>query len=459
MILETTRDFSGSTQGPAATASCCHALLGLFFVTPVTRWGQSSQLSPQPRPARHSKSPAAPDGVPPPYNARMASPPDICIRGAGIVGRSLALLLARERLNVALVDSPAWPSNTPDVRAYSINRAGMQLLRSLRCWPDSAAVTPVQRMQIWGDHGGQLSFGASEQGVDQLNWMVDVSVLQERLAQAVQFQPQIQVLQAPVAAPLTVVCEGRASQTRAELGVGFDIQHYEQHAIATRLLCEHPHQGVARQWFGFGPAAQTHGAKAEVLALLPMGGEGGREVALVWSVHPLRAQALMAMPAPVFAGALSLACAAALGSMQLSADRAVWPLQLARAQTWIGAMPGASKQSFALAGDAAHSIHPLAGQGLNVGLADVAELVHVICAKEFWRPLHDQKLLRRYERARQADVQAMGWVTDSLQRLFAQPGPVWQNLRNWGLRGFDHSGPLKHWVTQRAMGAGGPSTP
>lgn len=381
----------------------------------------------------------------------MALPPDICIRGAGIVGRTLALLLARERLNVALVDFPGSTSN-PDVRAYSLNGAAKALLQELRCWPEAPAVTPVHQMQVWGDDGGQLHFGAREKGVGELNWMVDVPVLQALLAQAVQFQPQIQVVQAPVAAPLTVVCEGRASQTRAELGVGFDITHYAQHAVASRLQCERAHEGIARQWFGWSPAPGLSQPQAEVLALLPLGGEGGREVALVWSVHPLRAQELMAMPPEDFAAALGQACGFALGRMQLSAERAVWPLQLARATRWIGQMPGVTKQAFALAGDAAHAIHPLAGQGLNVGLADVAELVHVIQSKEFWRPLHDLKLLRRYERARQADVQAMGLVTDGLQRLFAQPGPVWQNLRNWGMRGFDRSGPLKHWMTQRAMG-------
>jgi 2-polyprenyl-6-methoxyphenol hydroxylase-like FAD-dependent oxidoreductase len=381
----------------------------------------------------------------------MALPPDICIRGAGIVGRTLALLLARERLNVALVDAPP-ASSVPDVRAYSLNGAAKALLQDLRCWPEPPAVTAVHQMQVWGDHGGQLNFGAREQGVGELNWMVDVPVLQALLAQAVQFQPQIQVVQAPVAAPLTVVCEGRASQTRAELGVGFDITHYEQHAVATRLSCERPHEGIARQWFGWSYAPGLSNPQAEVLALLPLGGEGGREVALVWSVHPLRAQELMAMPHEEFAATLAQACGHALGRMQLSAELAVWPLQLARAERWIGPMPGQSKQSFTLAGDAAHAMHPLAGQGLNVGLADVAELVRVIRAKEFWRPLHDLKLLRRYERARQADVQAMGLVTDGLQRLFAQPGPVWQNLRNWGMRGFDRSGPLKHWMTQHAMG-------
>ncbi|MEN9623860.1 MAG: 2-octaprenylphenol hydroxylase, partial [Pseudomonadota bacterium] len=151
------------------------------------------------------------------YNAVMANPPDICIRGAGIVGRTLALLLARERLNVALVEERV-SAITADVRAYSLNGASMALLQDLRCWPECTAVTPVHQMQVWGDHGGQLNFGASELGVGELNWMVDVPVLQDRLAQAVQFQPHIQLVNAPVAAPLTVVCEGRASQTRAELG-------------------------------------------------------------------------------------------------------------------------------------------------------------------------------------------------------------------------------------------------
>ncbi|MGV0961105.1 MAG: FAD-dependent monooxygenase [Limnohabitans sp.] len=381
----------------------------------------------------------------------MATHPDICIRGAGIVGRTLALLLARERLRVALVDAPAKTAQ-PDVRAYSLNGAAQQLLQDLRCWPEGPAVTPVHQMQVFGDHGGALNFGAHTLGVGELNWMVDVPVLEERLAAAVQFQPQIEVVRAPVAAALTVICEGRASQTRAELGVGFDITAYAQHAIAARLRCEQPHGGVARQWFTWGQAPGQSEAQAEILALLPLGGDGGHEVALVWSVHPLRVPHLMGLNAQDFANELAQACGLALGRMTLSSERAVWPLQLARASRWTGLMPGTTQQAFALAGDAAHAMHPLAGQGLNVGLADVAELVRVIKAREFWRPLYDSKLLRRYERARQADVQAMGLVTDGLQRLFAQRGPFWQHLRNWGMRGFDRSGPLKNWMTRQAMG-------
>lgn len=377
---------------------------------------------------------------------------DICIRGAGIVGRSLALLLARERLRVALVEQPPTPGKGPDVRAYSLNAAAKSLLEDLRCWPEAPAVTPVHAMQVFGDAGGAVHFGTTDPGTTELNWMVDVPVLEEHLAAAVQFQPQIEVLREPVQAPLTVVCEGRASQTRAELGVTFDITHYEQHAVAARLQCEQPHGGVARQWFRFGPAPGLHAPQAEILALLPLGGEGGSDIALVWSVHPARARELVALDAPAFAHELENACGFALGRMQASSERAVWPLQLARASRWIGPLPGATDRSFALAGDAAHAMHPLAGQGLNVGLGDVAELVRVIRGKEFWRPLHDPKLLRRYERARASDVLAMGLVTNGLQRLFAQTGGVWPQLRNWGLSGFDRAGPIKHWMTRHAMG-------
>jgi 2-polyprenyl-6-methoxyphenol hydroxylase-like FAD-dependent oxidoreductase len=367
----------------------------------------------------------------------MAAPLDVCIRGSGIVGRTLALLLARDRLRVGLVEQAPPPGTGPDVRAYALNVAAFELLQRLRAWPDEAHATPVLGMEVHGDEGGELRFRSQEERVPALAWIVDVEALLQRLADAVKFQPQVEVLSAPQPAALTVVCEGRAAATRAEYGVDFEVTSYPQRAIAARLTCELPHGQVARQWFGDG----------DILALLPLGGPQGNSVALVWSVLDARAEELMAAPAGEFETRLQAACGNALGRMTLQSQRAAWPLQRALADRWCG--PG-----WALAGDAAHNVHPLAGQGLNLGLGDAQLLAQVLHEREYWRGLGDEKLLRRYERARKTEVLAMGLAMDGLQRLFAQPAMPVAWLRNLGMRGFDHSGPLKHWAARQAMGRG-----
>jgi 2-polyprenyl-6-methoxyphenol hydroxylase-like FAD-dependent oxidoreductase len=370
----------------------------------------------------------------------MAPALDVCIRGDGVVGRTLALLLARDRLRVGLVrQSVAAGGATSDVRAYALNTASKDLLEMLRAWPDAAHATPVVAMQVHGDEGGQVQFSAQAQGVPALAWIVDVQALQERLGDALRFQPLVQSLDAPQPAALTVVCEGKASSTRAEFGVQYDVTQYPQRAIAARLNCEKPHGQIARQWFADG----------EILAFLPLGGSGplsqGNSVAVVWSVQEQRAPDLLAMEGHAFEAQLEAVSHHGLGKLTLASERAAWPLQLARADRWCG--PG-----WALAGDAAHTVHPLAGQGLNLGLADARELAQVLHQREGWRSVGELKLLRRYERSRKADVLAMGVATDSLQQLFAQQAEPWGMLRNWGMTGFDRSGPLKQWVARQAMG-------
>ena len=369
----------------------------------------------------------------------MANTFDVCIRGAGIVGRALALLLARERLRVALVApagmAPGSPSGHGDVRAYALNSASRALLESLRCWPDERTATPVLRMVVQGDDGGSVRFDAFEQGSPALTWIVDVPALERQLADAVRFQPLIDVLDAPVEAALTVVCEGKASRTRSEFGVEFNARPYPQHAVATRLETEKPHGQTAWQWF----------TSSDILAFLPLDGPAGNSVAVVWSVPHERAPELLAAPAEDFCLMLESASRHTLGRLSLIGERASWPLQIARADRWVG-------RGWALAGDAAHTVHPLSGQGLNLGLADVAELARVLQEREDWRSPGDLKLLRRYERARKSDVLATGLATDGLQQLFALPGAPAQALRNWGMSGFDRLGPLKDWVTRRAMG-------
>jgi len=378
----------------------------------------------------------------------MALSPEVCIRGAGIVGRTLALLLARERVRVALV-VPSASGGKEDIRAYALNTASRTLLESLRAWPDAAHATAVREMRVSGDEGGRVQFSAVRQKVDALAWIVDVPALEQQLADAVRFQPQVELVPEPVAAPLTVVCEGKASATREALGVSYAVTRYPQHAIAARLEAAQPHDGVAHQWFN---------DKGEVLALLPMGGVQGRSVALVWSVDQLRAPALLAQGADEFNAAVSEASHGVLGALQLTSERAAWPLSRAIADRWTGAMPqaqGASptpSQTWALAGDAAHTVHPLAGQGLNLGLADAAMLADVIKQREYWRSVGDPRLLRRYERARRADVLQMSLATDGLQQLFSHSvGPL-PALRNWGMRGFDRTRLLKHWIASQAMG-------
>jgi 2-polyprenyl-6-methoxyphenol hydroxylase-like FAD-dependent oxidoreductase len=366
----------------------------------------------------------------------MAPVLDVCIRGAGIVGRTLALLLARERLRVGLVQAPAAPGHS-DVRAYALNAASRQLLESVRAWPDSAHATPVTRMEVHGDEGGRVEFRSGPEPA--LAWIVDVPAMEQRLDEALRYQALVSVLETPAKAGLTVVCEGRASVTRAEFGVQYDIQPYGQHAVAARLRCEKPHGNVAHQWFQGG----------EVLALLPMGGEapaeGGHSLALVWSVGQDRGDSLLRCAAEDFESQLTAASHEALGRLTLTSERKSWPLQLARADRWCG--PG-----WALAGDAAHSIHPLAGQGLNLGLADARMLAQVLHEREYWRPVGDIRLLRRYERSRKADVMAMEATTDGLQRLFAQDHAAFAAVRNTGMRGFDAMGPVKQWAIRQASG-------
>jgi 2-polyprenyl-6-methoxyphenol hydroxylase-like FAD-dependent oxidoreductase len=381
-----------------------------------------------------------------PLNTRF----DVCIRGGGITGRTLALLLAKERIKVALVvpdvlDAEGHSDLREDVRAFALNQKSKSLLESLRCWPNAAHATPVRKMQVHGDDGGEVVFNAADANTDALAWIVDVPVLEAQLAQATQFQPQIEQFSTPQSAALTVVCEGKASSSRDEFGVAFDVTPYTQRAVATRLWCEHSHYDTARQWF----------ERDSILGVLPMSLAQASDaplrnsVAIVWSTENTQADTLMAMDDEAFCLAVQAACHEMFGTMQLASPRAVWPLQLAQTRSWVGVKDGVR---WALVGDAAHTVHPLSGQGLNLGLADVAELASLLTTRDYWRSVADEKLLRRYERSRKLDAALLSGATDGLQRLFSQSGDVLQRLRNAGMNGFERSGPLKNWVARQAMG-------
>jgi 2-polyprenyl-6-methoxyphenol hydroxylase-like FAD-dependent oxidoreductase len=373
---------------------------------------------------------------------------DVCIRGEGPVGRSLALALARQGLRVALVadasaaTAAASAPPAPDVRTYALNAGSVALLQDLRVWdalpPD--ARTAVWDMRVQGDapagrRPAALHFSAYEQSVQALAWIVDAAELDAVLASAVRFAPHITVVAEAVQAPLTVVAEGKDAASRAALGVKVDTQAYGHSGVAARLRSDQPHAGLARQWF----------RSPDILALLPFDRPSpGHSYGLVWSVPHDRAQALLAMAPAEFEQALAQATGGEAGSLALEGPRATWPLRLARAQSVSG--PG-----WVLVGDAAHVVHPLAGQGLNLGLADVLALADVIAQREPWRGLGDEKLLRRYARRRHLPTLAMAGVTDALWHLFAQESPLWREARHRGLQWVDRLGPLKKALTARAL--------
>jgi 2-polyprenyl-6-methoxyphenol hydroxylase-like FAD-dependent oxidoreductase len=364
---------------------------------------------------------------------------DVCIRGSGIVGRTLALALSRHGLTVALPAPSPVPGGQEDVRAYALNAASVALLSSLKVWEalPADARCAVFDMRVHGDAAAaQLRFSAWQQRVRELAWIVDAAALEEALAAALRYAPHVTLAADEVPAALRVLAEGRASATRDALGVAFDLHDYGQRAIAARLVSDQPHAGVARQWF----------RAPDVLALLPMDRpQVGRGLALVWSLPSARAQALLDAPTEDFEAALAQATDGEAGTLRLDSTRASWPLAMARAERVHG--PG-----WVLVGDAAHVVHPLAGQGLNLGLGDVEALVRVLVAREPWRALGDPVLLERYARERALPVQAMVALTDGLLGLFAQPAPWARELRNRGLGLVDAVAPLKRWLAGRALG-------
>ncbi len=380
---------------------------------------------------------------------------DVCVSGSGAVAMSLALGLSAEGFSVAWARSEAFQAPTSqDVRTYALNARAIDLLARLRIWPAlQAFAAPVFGMQIRGDDGGSLEFSAWQQRVNELAWIADAGALERLLSDALRFAPRVEVVgplkdgHAPVQASLLAICEGKFSDSRRALGIGFDRQPYGHSGVAARLVASRPHQGVARQWF----------RSPDVLALLPFNQpEPQASYGLVWSVPQARAQALTSLPAADFERELNLAIQASdphalslIGELKLSSELASWPLSLAQASRWAG--PG-----WVLLGDAAHQVHPLAGQGLNLGLADVDTLLNVLVdarRAEPWREPGDERLLQRYVRQREWPTRAMASVTDGMLHLFADSRGPLKALRNAGMSAVERLGPLKHWLVGRALDA------
>ncbi len=365
----------------------------------------------------------------------------IVVCGSGIVGLSTALAFARKGEPVTLVGPrPAALSLVQDEfypRVYALSPASQRFLASIGVWDlmDPRRLTSVQAMEIHGDGNGLLNLNAWQSAQSELAWIVESSEIERVLVQAAQVMGLHWVTEkfasyvpgtlttergTTLAAELFIAADGAQSPLRAAAGLTVDSRPYSATALVAHLDCSLPHQGTALQWFGADG----------VLALLPMPDTtNGPQVSMVWSLKEDIAQSLQAMSAQERASTLQARLAAAtagrLGALTLRGAVHSFPLSLDQSPL-IG-------DRVALAGDAAHRVHPLAGQGLNLGLGDVQALVDTVTSRESFRSPGDPMVLRRYRRLRAEPVLAMRLVTDGLARLFdIQHAPVvW--LRNMGM--------------------------
>ncbi|MBW8306659.1 MAG: UbiH/UbiF family hydroxylase [Thiobacillus sp.] len=377
----------------------------------------------------------------------------VVIVGAGLVGAAAALALRRQGVPVAVVERqpPPVPDETWDTRIYAIRPASQRFLERLGAWQnmDAGRVQPVLRMDVAGDSVGAIRLDAYEAGVSHLATIVEAGRLQHALWQALQAdgnvallcpadidsiqwgEPHAQLTLADgsvLEAELVVGADGAASRVREWAGLASTLTPYGQSGVVANFTCEMPHRGTAFQWFSAG----------DILAWLPL---SGNRLSMVWSTRTEHADELVAMDAAALTDKVQAAGHDRLGALHLLTPAAAFPLRLIRVDAV--AAPGV-----ALIGDAAHGVHPLAGQGVNLGFGDAEALVDVLVQH---RRAHcgDARVLQRYARERAEPVQRMQALTHGLHHLFGDDRAGW--LRNAGMQVVNRLPPLKAALVREAM--------
>ncbi|MBV8656856.1 MAG: UbiH/UbiF family hydroxylase [Burkholderiales bacterium] len=380
---------------------------------------------------------------------------DIAIVGGGLVGASLALALA-PRFRVALIErspDPAagLPAGAWDSRIFAVSPGSLGFLNRIGAWQamPQERVGTIREMDVRGDQGGVIHFDALEVAADHLAVTVENGTLQAALWQAmagqvalmsdvsvaaVRFEADRAVLTLAggrdIAAQLAVAADGARSWLRDAAGIGFARQPYGQQGVVANFICERPHQGIARQWF----------REDGILAWLPL---PGNRISMVWSTPDAHAAALMALSPTILADKVAAAGQYALGAFEVLTPAAAFPLALGRADQVVG-------KRLALVGDAAHTVHPLAGQGVNLGFGDAA-LLSDLLLRHAGTDVGLQRLLSSYARGRAEEVLTMQTLCDALCRLFAKPDPLLRGLRNLGLDLTNHVSPIKRALMRRAF--------
>jgi ubiquinone biosynthesis UbiH/UbiF/VisC/COQ6 family hydroxylase len=383
---------------------------------------------------------------------------DVAIIGGGLVGASLALALQPAGLNVALVEpQPAavTADGDWDSRIYAISPGNAAFLARLGVWTrlDPQRVQRVETMVISGDRrDSRLQFSAYDAGLPELAYIVESSAMQRAMLDMIAVEPGVCMLSPAQAtglavmddaarvtladgslldAQLVVGTDGRDSLVRREAGIDAKISDYRQSGVVANFATEKPHHGSAFQWFFEGG----------ILALLPL---PGNRVSMVWSTSEEHTQRLLSLDAQALADRVAEASGGAVGMLQLMTPAAAFPLRLAKIARLVSAR-------LALAGDAAHNVHPLAGQGVNLGFRDVRVLAEVLASRAPRQDCGDLALLRRYERARREDIAAIAMSTDALQKLFGSRSVLLSGVRNFGLGALNQLPVLKNLLIQHAV--------
>jgi 2-octaprenylphenol hydroxylase len=395
---------------------------------------------------------------------------DLVIVGGGLAGLSLACALRDTALKIALVESrgptrsvsqdavgrePDWERDW-DTRVYAISPTNADFLQAIGIWKhlDVERMTPIRAMQIFADSGAPLEFSAYANGVAELGWMLESSLMTGELWESVKRQSRLTLLcpaqpaalemreaaawltlsdGTQLSASLLVGADGRDSWLRAAGGLAAIDTPYGEMGLVANFECTRPHRGIARQWF----------RQDGVLACLPL---AGQRISIVWSTPDTQAKALLALPAEELSACVAAAFKHELGTLKLMAPAAAFPLRLMR-------VPRIVAPRLALIGDAAHGIHPLSGHGINLGYQDARQLAELLSATPTWQDIGDEGLLRRYQRARREETVLMQNTTHTLHRLFASNLPGLKRLRNFGMQFTNRLPPIKNLLVRYALGS------